>query len=104
MSARWARRSRKRSAALTRRSTASNGRMVFAGATSAGRRWNRKRVLRTNPVIPDDAQLAQLSYAGLTRVSIQLQETLAKKMDCRVKPGNDTFFLRANHHPRRRPW
>jgi hypothetical protein len=29
------------------------------------------------------------SYAGLTRVSITLQKTLAKKMDCRVKPGND---------------
>ena len=29
------------------------------------------------------------SYAGLTRVSIILQKTLAKKMDCRVKPGND---------------
>jgi len=29
------------------------------------------------------------SYAGLTRVSITLQKTLAKKMDCRLKPGND---------------
>jgi hypothetical protein len=25
----------------------------------------------------------------LTRVSINLRESLAKKMDCRVKPGND---------------
>jgi hypothetical protein len=32
------------------------------------------------------------SYAGLTRVSIHLREkVLAKKMDCRVKPGNDNF-------------
>jgi hypothetical protein len=29
------------------------------------------------------------SYAGLTRVSIQLRKSLAKQMDCRVKPGND---------------
>jgi hypothetical protein len=30
------------------------------------------------------------SYAGLTRVSITLREkSLAKWMDCRVKPGND---------------
>jgi hypothetical protein len=35
---------------------------------------------------------AQLSYAGLTRVPIQLQKSLTKKMDCRVKPGNDEFF------------
>src|SRR5882762_7531474 len=33
--------------------------------------------------------LAHSSYAGLTRVSITLHETLAKAMDCRVKPGND---------------
>jgi hypothetical protein len=29
------------------------------------------------------------SCAGLTRASITLQKTRAKKMDCRVKPGND---------------
>ncbi len=30
-----------------------------------------------------------MSYAGLTRVSINLRKTLSKTMDCRVKPGND---------------
>src|SRR6476469_7570226 len=30
-----------------------------------------------------------LSYAGLTRVPIHLQRVVAKRMDCRVKPGND---------------
>src|SRR4051812_4934895 len=29
------------------------------------------------------------SYAGLTRVSITLRKSLEKRMDCRVKPGND---------------
>jgi hypothetical protein len=29
------------------------------------------------------------SYAGLTRVSITLRKSLSKRMDCRVKPGND---------------
>jgi hypothetical protein len=29
------------------------------------------------------------SYAGLTRVSINLHENLSKKMDGRVKPGHD---------------
>jgi hypothetical protein len=29
------------------------------------------------------------SYAGLTRVSINLQRVFSKGMDCRVKPGND---------------
>jgi hypothetical protein len=29
------------------------------------------------------------SYAGLTRVSIPLRKILLKRMDCRVKPGND---------------
>jgi hypothetical protein len=33
----------------------------------------------------------QSSYAGLTRVSIDLRKNLAKKMDCRVKPGNDEW-------------
>jgi hypothetical protein len=40
------------------------------------------------------------SYAGLTRVSITLREKgLAKKMDCRVKPGNDVgrFCLRCSN-------
>src|SRR5882724_9917820 len=35
------------------------------------------------------ARLVQLSYAGLTRVSIALSEVAFKMMDCRVKPGND---------------
>src|SRR4051812_31076502 len=37
------------------------------------------------------------SYAGLTRVSIDLRKSLSKWMDCRVKPGNDegTFVSRA---------
>ena len=29
------------------------------------------------------------SYAGLTRVSIDLRNSHSKRMDCRVKPGND---------------
>jgi hypothetical protein len=29
------------------------------------------------------------SCAGLTRASINLRKSLPKKMDCRVKPGND---------------
>jgi hypothetical protein len=29
------------------------------------------------------------SCAGLTRASIHLRKSLSKKMDCRVKPGND---------------
>ncbi|WP_225674837.1 hypothetical protein [Bradyrhizobium hereditatis] len=33
------------------------------------------------------------SCAGLTRASIFLQ----KKMDCRVKPGNDGLSARASH-------
>jgi hypothetical protein len=32
------------------------------------------------------------SYAGLTRVSIDLQKSLAKKMDGRVKPGHDELL------------
>ena len=31
------------------------------------------------------------SYAGLTRVSIDLRETLSTRMDSRVKPGYDAF-------------
>jgi hypothetical protein len=32
----------------------------------------------------------QSSYAGLTRVSINPHKThFSKRMDCRVKPGND---------------
>jgi hypothetical protein len=30
-----------------------------------------------------------VSCAGLTRASIHLRKSLSKKMDCRVKPGND---------------
>ena len=37
----------------------------------------------------NDAATYTASYAGLTRVSIPLRETLSKRMDCRVKPGND---------------
>jgi hypothetical protein len=34
-----------------------------------------------------------MSYAGLTRVSIALRKKLLrKKMDCRVKPGNDKLI------------
>src|SRR5260370_41406988 len=40
-------------------------------------------------VIPGRRRTFRSSYAGLTRVSIQLQESLAETMDCRVKPGND---------------
>jgi hypothetical protein len=35
------------------------------------------------------SQHTPASYAGLTRVSIHFEKTLPKKMDCRVKPGND---------------
>jgi hypothetical protein len=31
------------------------------------------------------------SYAGLTRVSIDLRKSLSMRMDCRVKPGNDAI-------------
>ncbi len=35
------------------------------------------------------------SYAGLTRVSINFHDKhFSKKMDCRVKPGNDGCALR----------
>jgi hypothetical protein len=34
------------------------------------------------------------SYAGLTRVSINLHKSLAKKMGCRVEPGNDGSYSR----------
>jgi hypothetical protein len=30
-----------------------------------------------------------VSCPGLTRASIPLRKSLSKKMDCRVKPGND---------------
>src|ERR1700676_738296 len=43
----------------------------------------------TGDVVRAEHQQLQSSYAGLTRVSINLHESLAKKMDCRVKPGND---------------
>ena len=43
----------------------------------------------TKSEIGPDAATYSASYAGLTRVSITLRETLAKRMDCRVKPGND---------------
>jgi hypothetical protein len=31
----------------------------------------------------------QSSYAGLTRVSIDLRQGVSERMDCRVKRGND---------------
>ncbi len=47
---------------------------------------------------------AQSSYAGLTRVSITLQKTFSKRMDCRVKPGNDVSSrLRSTANRRPRP-
>jgi hypothetical protein len=33
----------------------------------------------------------------LTRASIHLRKTLSKRMDCRVKPGNDVDRVRASH-------
>jgi hypothetical protein len=36
-----------------------------------------------------DASTLSASCPGLTRASIQLRKNLSKKMDCRVKPGND---------------
>jgi hypothetical protein len=38
-----------------------------------------------------DAATNSASYAGLTRVSITLRKSLSKRMDCRVKPGNDEW-------------
>jgi hypothetical protein len=35
------------------------------------------------------ALLEDASYAGLTRVSVDLQESVSKQMDGRVKPGHD---------------
>ena len=42
-----------------------------------------------------DAAAYSASYAGLTRVSITLRKSLAKRIDCRVKPGNDEIGSRA---------
>ena len=36
------------------------------------------------------------SYAGLTRVSINLQNSLSQKMDCRIKSGNDSLAMRTD--------
>jgi hypothetical protein len=33
--------------------------------------------------------MIDVSYAGLTRVSIKDQPLIQRRMDCRVKPGND---------------
>jgi hypothetical protein len=45
-----------------------------------------------NPVLPPRPYS---SYAGLTRVSIHLRKKhFAKKMDCRVKPGNDDVKMK----------
>src|SRR4051794_21058482 len=38
---------------------------------------------------PGPPQSQASSCAGLTRASIHLRKSLSKKMDCRVKPGND---------------
>jgi hypothetical protein len=43
-----------------------------------------------------------LSYAGLTRVSINLQKSLAKKMDGRVKPGHDDLPIQQKSRRHRR--
>jgi hypothetical protein len=39
----------------------------------------------------EDSQLAQPSYAGLTRVSIIFEKTFSRKMGGRVKPGHDAL-------------
>jgi hypothetical protein len=36
------------------------------------------------------------SCAGLTRASIFFEEVLRRKMDCRVKPGNDDGEISIN--------
>jgi hypothetical protein len=46
----------------------------------------------------NDAATYTASYAGLTRVSITLRKNLSKKMDCRIKPGNDGDGLRLREH------
>jgi hypothetical protein len=39
------------------------------------------------------------SCAGLTRASIHLHKMhFAKRMDCRVKPGNDSLFNRLQNY------
>ena len=38
-------------------------------------------------------ELRLVSYAGLTRVSINLRNSLANEMGCRVKPGHDGSYL-----------
>ena len=43
----------------------------------------------TKAELSKDAATYSASYAGLTRVSITLRKSLTKRMDCRVKPGND---------------
>src|SRR4029078_5897967 len=40
-----------------------------------------------------------LSYAGLTRVPIHLQRVVAKRMDCRGKPGNDILTTKIRPSP-----
>jgi hypothetical protein len=37
----------------------------------------------------DERRTYNSSYAGLTRVSIDLRKSLAKRIDGRVKPGHD---------------
>jgi hypothetical protein len=50
-------------------------------AMTLARRKERREMHKRAPHTP--------SYAGLTRVSIHLRKTLSKRMNCRVKPGND---------------
>src|ERR1700738_5653385 len=51
----------------------------------------------TSPTAPREVRCNDLSYAGLTRVSINLEKSLAKKMDGRVEPTgvrHDSCFMR----------
>src|SRR3984893_16304569 len=57
----------------------------------------------TSPTAPREVRCNDLSYAGLTRVSINLEKSLAKKMDGRVEPGPDDFtFPNATQQKTRR--
>jgi hypothetical protein len=41
----------------------------------------------------NDEKKMRSSCAGLTRASIHLRKSLSKKMDCRVKAGNDEEIM-----------
>jgi hypothetical protein len=49
-------------------------------------------------LIGDDPRIhltsCDASCAGLTRASIDLRKSVSKRMDCRVKPGNDEGVVR----------